>query len=116
MIHRWTREADIVAMLWLLRQMIDRAGSVEGFFLEGYDPKAEDIAGAPSDDGHVYTGGFTMRMRPDGTGLEWIAGGGFDPRGMISHRVRLEDINDTIACMRSGEVIHALIHFPAAQS
>jgi uncharacterized protein (TIGR02757 family) len=45
-VHRWTREADIVAMLWLLRQMIDRAGSVEGFFLEGYDPKAEDIAGA----------------------------------------------------------------------
>jgi uncharacterized protein (TIGR02757 family) len=45
-VHRWTREADIVAMLWLLRQMIDRAGSVEGFFLEGYDPAAADIAGA----------------------------------------------------------------------
>ena len=29
-VHRWTREADIVAMLWLLRQMVDRAGSVEG--------------------------------------------------------------------------------------
>ncbi len=45
-VHRWTREADIVALLWLLRQMIDRAGSVEGFFLEGYDPAADDIAGA----------------------------------------------------------------------
>jgi uncharacterized protein (TIGR02757 family) len=45
-VHRWTREADIVALLWLLRQMIDRAGSVEGFFLDGYDPQAEDIAGA----------------------------------------------------------------------
>jgi uncharacterized protein (TIGR02757 family) len=45
-VHRWTREADIVAMLWLLRQMIDRCGSVEGFFLEGYDPDAADIAGA----------------------------------------------------------------------
>ena len=45
-VHRWTREADIVAMLWLLRQMIDRAGSVEGFFLEGYDTGADDIAGA----------------------------------------------------------------------
>jgi uncharacterized protein (TIGR02757 family) len=45
-VHRWTREADIVAMLWLLRQMVDRAGSVEGFFLEGYDAGAEDIAGA----------------------------------------------------------------------
>ena len=45
-VHRWTREADIVAMLWLLRQMIDRTGSVEEFFLEGYDTDAKDIAGA----------------------------------------------------------------------
>ena len=45
-VHRWTREADIVALLWLLRQMIDRAGSVEGFFLEGYDEGADDIADA----------------------------------------------------------------------
>jgi uncharacterized protein (TIGR02757 family) len=45
-VHRWTREADIVALLWLLRQMIDRTGSVEGFFLEGYDAEAEDIATA----------------------------------------------------------------------
>ena len=45
-VHRWTREADIVAMLWLLRQMIDRAGSVEGFFLEGDDASAGDIADA----------------------------------------------------------------------
>jgi uncharacterized protein (TIGR02757 family) len=46
MVHRWTRGVDIVALLWLLRQMIDRAGSLEGFFLEGYDPAAEDIGGA----------------------------------------------------------------------
>jgi uncharacterized protein (TIGR02757 family) len=45
-VHRWTREADIVAMLWLLRQMIDRSGSVEDFFLEGYDAAAQDIAEA----------------------------------------------------------------------
>jgi uncharacterized protein (TIGR02757 family) len=45
-VHRWTREADIVAMLWLLRQMIDRSGSVEGFFLDGYDADADDIAEA----------------------------------------------------------------------
>jgi len=45
-VHRWTREADIVAMLWVLRQMLDLAGSVEGFFLEGYDAGADDIAGA----------------------------------------------------------------------
>src|SRR5882724_6490473 len=45
-VHRWTREADIVALVWLLRQMVDRAGSVEGFLLEGYDARSEDIAGA----------------------------------------------------------------------
>jgi uncharacterized protein (TIGR02757 family) len=45
-VHRWTREPDIVALLWLLRQMVDRAGSVEGFFLEGHDPSADDVEGA----------------------------------------------------------------------
>jgi uncharacterized protein (TIGR02757 family) len=45
-VHRWTRGPDIVALLWLMRQMIDRAGSIEGFFLGGYDAAAEDVAGA----------------------------------------------------------------------
>jgi uncharacterized protein (TIGR02757 family) len=45
-VHRWTREADIVALLWLMRQMVDRAGSLEGFFLEQYDPSADDVEGA----------------------------------------------------------------------
>src|SRR5258705_3595364 len=45
-VHRWTGETDIVALLWLLRQMIDRAGSVEGFFLEGYDAGADDVESA----------------------------------------------------------------------
>src|SRR5688572_22841107 len=31
-----------------------------------------DNAGKPSDDGHVYVGGFTVRMNPDGTGAEII--------------------------------------------
>lgn len=34
------------------------------------DPAA--FAGKPSDDGHVYVGGFTVRMNPDGTGAEII--------------------------------------------
>ena len=45
-VHRWTRSRDIVALLWLMRQMIDRAGSIEGFFLEGYDAGADDVEGA----------------------------------------------------------------------
>lgn len=31
-----------------------------------------DIAGATSDDGHVYVGGFTVRMQPDGTQAEIV--------------------------------------------
>ena len=46
MVHRWTRGVDIVALLWVLRQMVDRAGSIEGFFLEGYDPASVDISDA----------------------------------------------------------------------
>ena len=34
------------------------------------DPAA--YAGKPSDDGHVYVGGFTVRMNPDGTNAEII--------------------------------------------
>src|SRR5256885_457561 len=45
-VHRWTRGPDLVALLWLMRQMIDRGGSIEGFFLGGYDAAAEDVEGA----------------------------------------------------------------------
>jgi len=45
-VHRWTRGPDLVALLWILRQMVDRAGSIEGFFLDGYGAPAEDIEGA----------------------------------------------------------------------
>ena len=42
-VHRWTRGVDLVALLWLMRQMIDRAGSIEGFFLEGHDASNSDV-------------------------------------------------------------------------
>jgi putative membrane-bound dehydrogenase-like protein len=37
-----------------------------------YSWKPIELAGAKSDDGHVYVGGFTVRMKPDGTGVEII--------------------------------------------
>jgi uncharacterized protein (TIGR02757 family) len=40
LVHRWIRDVDIVALVWLIRQMIDRAGSIEGFFLAGSPPAA----------------------------------------------------------------------------
>ncbi len=45
-VHRWTRERDIIALLWILRQMLERSGSIERFFVEGYDPSAPDLASA----------------------------------------------------------------------
>ncbi len=45
-VHRWTRGPDLVALLWILKQMFDRSGSIEGFFLEGFDPAAPDVTAA----------------------------------------------------------------------
>lgn len=41
-----------------------------GPFTFPHDPAV--YAGKPSDDGHVYVGGFTARMNPDGTNVEII--------------------------------------------
>jgi uncharacterized protein (TIGR02757 family) len=46
MVHRWTRGEDLAALLWILRQMLERAGSIEAFFLEGFDAAHEDIGPA----------------------------------------------------------------------
>lgn len=43
--HRWTRGADVAALLWILKQMLERSGSIESFFLEG-DPGGDDIGAA----------------------------------------------------------------------
>jgi uncharacterized protein (TIGR02757 family) len=45
-VHRWTRGPDIVALLWLLRQMLESSGSIEGFFAAGDDPASADIGPA----------------------------------------------------------------------
>ncbi len=43
--------------------------------------------------------------------LAMMRDGKFDARGFVSHRFKLDEINDAIARMRDGEVIHAMIHF-----
>jgi Zn-dependent alcohol dehydrogenase len=43
--------------------------------------------------------------------LKMIADGVFDPSGFVSHRIRLDQVNEGIARMRSGEVLHCIIHF-----
>ena len=42
-VHRWVRGRDITALLVILRHMLDTAGSLEQFFLEGDDPAEPDI-------------------------------------------------------------------------
>ena len=44
-VHRWTRGTDLKALLWIIRSML-QDGSIEEFFLKGYDPTAADMASA----------------------------------------------------------------------
>lgn len=46
--------------------------------------------------------------------LRMIRNGRFDPKGFVSHRVSLTEINEAISKMRSGEVVHCMIHFQGA--
>ena len=46
MVHRWIRGDDLIALLWILRQMIERSGSIERFFLDGLSASDEDVGAA----------------------------------------------------------------------
>ena len=46
MVHRWIRGDDLVALLWILRQMLERSGSIENFFLHGLQTTHEDVGPA----------------------------------------------------------------------
>jgi uncharacterized protein (TIGR02757 family) len=46
MVHRWIRGADLIALLWILRQILDQAGSIEKFFIEGLKDGDPDIGPA----------------------------------------------------------------------
>lgn len=46
LVHRWTRGIDLAALVWVLRQMLDSHGSIEGFFVDGADPSASTVEDA----------------------------------------------------------------------
>ncbi len=46
LVHRWTRGADLAALVWLLHQMLARSGSIEAFFAEGLAGDAVDVGAA----------------------------------------------------------------------
>ena len=41
--HRWTSGEDLVELVRVVREMLTTAGSIEGFFLQGYRAGAEDV-------------------------------------------------------------------------
>lgn len=44
--HRFNDGRDLCALFLAVRKMLEECGSVEAFFLRGYDPDAEDVGGA----------------------------------------------------------------------
>jgi len=43
-VHRWIRGRDIVALLWILKTMLDEAGSLEAFYEKGWSAEAADVS------------------------------------------------------------------------
>ncbi|HZT76507.1 MAG TPA: TIGR02757 family protein [Vicinamibacterales bacterium] len=64
-VHRWIRGADLAALTGIMRRMIDRAGSIEGFFADGLDAGADDV-GAALD--RFSTGALALGVRSPGVG------------------------------------------------
>jgi uncharacterized protein (TIGR02757 family) len=55
LVHRWTRGRDFVALLWILRRLLEEDGSLERAFARGVDERAADVAAAIE--------GFSTRAR-----------------------------------------------------
>jgi uncharacterized protein (TIGR02757 family) len=45
-VHRFNTGIDLALLCYLLHQALERRGSLQAFFLDGYDPGHEDIGGA----------------------------------------------------------------------
>jgi len=44
LVHRWIKGRDLVALLWILRQMLEEAGSLEAFFARGWSAEQADVS------------------------------------------------------------------------
>ncbi len=44
--HRWVHGLDLIALVWILSQMLETAGSVEEFFMKGYKSGSTDLSEA----------------------------------------------------------------------
>jgi uncharacterized protein (TIGR02757 family) len=61
LVHRWTNGADFAALVWILHQMLERSGSIEGFFAEGHPAGAVDVSAALQS---FSTRALAMDVRP----------------------------------------------------
>ena len=46
LVHRWIKGRDLVALLWMLRTMLNEAGSIEAYFAKGWTEGAADVSDA----------------------------------------------------------------------
>jgi uncharacterized protein (TIGR02757 family) len=46
LVHRWIKGRDLVALLWILRQMLEEAGTLEAYFAKGWTSEATDVSDA----------------------------------------------------------------------
>lgn len=65
--HRWTTGDDLVELIRVLNRIVRTDGSLEQFFLHGYDDQADDIGGA-LDSFCTRALAFSRRRRPRGVG------------------------------------------------
>ena len=66
--------------------------------------------------GKVLTGSHGGSSRPDEDiprYLRMMKHNFFQVKNFVSHRLPLEEVNGAVEKMRSGEVVHAMIHFPS---
>jgi uncharacterized protein (TIGR02757 family) len=61
LVHRWTRGSDFVALVWILRRLIEEHGSLERAFVAAADARAQDLG--PAIEG-VSTFARSMDLRP----------------------------------------------------
>ena len=115
-----TAGADVVVdgtgspqVIEMCYQLTSAKGRCVLFGVMSHDKKVS-LHTLPLHFGRVLTGSEGGGSHPDvdiPRIVRMMDGGRFDARGFISHRTQLDEINETIGKMRSGEVIHALIHF-----
>src|SRR5436309_10056030 len=41
--HRWIRAEDLISVMTVVQRMLERSGSIGGFFLEGYRAEDDDV-------------------------------------------------------------------------